>query len=136
MSEQKIDVNDYEKIKEEYKTFLIKEKDLEEQLNKLIEEEEKLKKNLAIIVSQTENQIIDINKAKKDEGLINEKELQKKCKETVDFFLKDINPNDDLFNINGNNLSIRIEYQNMKQNYNLEKRQMSFILLMKKEIFF
>ena len=34
MSEQKIDVNDYEKIKEEYKTFLIKEKDLEEQLNK------------------------------------------------------------------------------------------------------
>ena len=126
MSEQKIDVNDYEKIKEEYKTFLIKEKDLEEQLNKLIEEEEKLKKNLAIIVSQTENQIIDINKAKKDEGLINEKELQKKCKETVDFFLKDINPNDDLFNINGNNLSIRIEYQNMKIFKSLLDQNMTF----------
>ena len=127
MAEQKIDVNDYEKIKEEYKTFLIKEKDLEENLDKLREEQEKLKKNLALIVSQTESQITDINKAKKDEGLINEKELQKKCKETVDYFLKDINSNDDsINNINGNNLSIRIEYQNMKIFKSLLDENMTF----------
>ena len=126
MSEQKIDVKDYEKIKEEYKTFLIKERDLEENLNKLRDEEEQLKKNLALIVSQTESQITDINKAKKDEGLINEKELQKKCKEAVDFFLKDINSNDDANNINGNNLSIRIEYQNMKIFKSLLDENMTF----------
>ena len=67
---------------------------------------------LAEIEFQTEKQIQDINRAKIEEGFIKEKQLQKKCKDTVDYFLKDINGNND--DIYESILSIRIEYQNMK----------------------
>ena len=123
--EQKVDVSKYEEIKNQYIAYKNQASKLEEELKNNIEEEKKLTTELADIEASTEEVNININKAKKEEGA--ENELKNKCKEVVDYFLKDINSNDDsINNINGNNLSIRIEYQNMKIFKSLLDENMTF----------
>ena len=112
MKEQKINVNNYEKIKEEYSILVTQVNKIENELKNYKNKEKKLVQELAEIEFQTEKQIQDINRAKIEEGFIKEKQLQNKCKEAVDYFLKDINGNND--DIYESTLSIRIEYQNMK----------------------
>ena len=110
--EQKVDVSKYEEIKNQYIAYKNQASKLEEELKNNIEEEKKLTTELADIEASTEEVNININKAKKEEGA--ENELKNKCKEVVDYFLKDINSNMNVDNIIGSNLSMRIEYQNMK----------------------
>ena len=93
MKEQKINVNNYEKIKEEYSILVTQVNKIENELKNYKNKEKKLVQELAEIEFQTEKQIQDINRAKIEEGFIKEKQLQNKCKEAVDYFLKDINGN-------------------------------------------
>jgi hypothetical protein len=106
----KIDIKDYNLIKEKYSNLLNEEQKLTKELNEIYEEQNKLTNELAAIEAQTEQKIEDINLAKRIEGPINEEELQKKCSAAVEKFLKDINDENGF----GTNLTIRIEYQNMK----------------------
>lgn len=99
----------YEKIKEKRDNYIATEANLKKELEKILSEEQKLINQLATIEAQTESQNEEINFAKRHEGSIKEEELHKKCKEAIDFFLKDIYRNkEDL------NLPIKIEYQQMK----------------------
>ena len=107
---QKIDIKDYNLIKEKYLNLVNEEQKLTKELNEIYDEQNKLTNELAAIEAQTEQKMEDINLAKRIEGPINEEELQKKCSAAVEKFLKDINDENGF----GTNLTIRIEYQNMK----------------------
>ena len=119
---QKIDIKDYNLIKEKYLNLVNEEQKLTKELNDIYEEQSKLTNELAAIEAQTEQKIEDINLAKKIEGPINEEELQKKCSIAVEKFLKDIN-NENGFGIN---LPIKIEYQNMKINKTILNENLTF----------
>ena len=85
---QKIDIKDYNLIKEKYSNLVNEEQKLTKELNDIYEEQTKLTNELAAIEAQTEQKMEDINLAKRIEGPINEEELQKKCSAAVEKFLK------------------------------------------------
>ena len=105
MENKKITIKDYDAVKQKYAKLLETEKNLNNELNNINEQQKKLVKEQADIESSTEQKLEEINKAKLKGSSINQEELHKKCKEAIDHFLIDVYPS----NQEGLNLQIRIE---------------------------
>ena len=122
MENKKITIKDYDAVKQKYAKLLETEKNLNNELNNINEQQKKLVKELADIESSTEQKLEEINKAKLKGSSINQEELHKKCKEAIDHFLIDVYPS----NQEGLNLQIRIEYKQMKISKTLTDENMTF----------
>lgn len=117
-----MDINDYDRIKKQKVEVAEKEAELEAELSQIEEEQKKYIKELAMLEAKTEKQLEEINLAKREESTVNEEELHKKCKESIDYFLQDIAADQQF----GFSLQIRIEYQQMKIFKNIVDENITF----------
>lgn len=118
---KKNDLPDFDEKKKMAAELRRREEEINDRLDKIYSEQQILTNKISAIEADTEKTTEDIAKSKIEDGTIHEEELQQKCRETIDDFLKDVNIDQANFS-----LSIMIEYQQMKIFKSLTEENITF----------
>ena len=124
MEGKKIDLKDYDQIKEKYQRLILTESQLNNELDSVLSQSNKIINQLATIDASIEKKLEEIEMAKKTENLINEDKLHQKCKDIIDKFLIDVSQREV-----GVELQIRIQYNQMKISKTITDDNMTFAKL-------
>ena len=124
MEGKKIDLKDYDQIKEKYQRLILTESQLNNELDSVLSQSNKIINQLATIDASIEKKLEEIEMAKKTENLINEDKLHQKCKDIIDKFLIDVSQREV-----GVELQIRMQYNQMKISKTITDDNMTFAKL-------